>query len=173
MPRRGDRLLIEFFITPPRNQSGDRFTYWPIFLCGCAQRPEDRGELLEIRLAGQIRHPKHQFCKNAAHAPHVHRCAVCACAQEELGGTVPSENIQRNVSAPVSCDEALDDRTHRVTTWLVIRAPGSAHSRAKPKSAILSSPEGEMSKLLGFKSCKKVESGFRIEWGLASWTERP
>lgn len=44
-------------------------------------------------------------------------------------------------------------------TWHVILYPGSAKSRARPKSAIFSWPLAAMSKLFGFKSCNR---GVRI-----------
>ena len=48
----------------------------------------------------------------------------------------------------------MEGGTHRVMTWQVILYPGSAKSRARPKSAILSWPSDAMSKLLGLRSCR-------------------
>ena len=46
----------------------------------------------------------------------------------------------------------MREKTHLVITCVVILYPGSAKSLARPKSAILSCPSADMSKLFGFKS---------------------
>ena len=127
-------------------------TYRPICLGWRAQCTEDRLKLVHVGLAGEVRSAQHQLREDASDRPDVNRSAVVSTAPEKLGRAVPSA-IQVSMEERCSFRCGIETSTDRVITWQFILYPGSAKSRARPKSAIFSCPSDAISKLLGLRSC--------------------
>lgn len=124
-------------------------THRPLGLSRRPQRRENHVELLHVALGRHERYSQHELGEDAAGCPDINAGAVRPGAEQQLGTSVPSTV---RLTSAWAAENVRTAGTHRVTTWQVIRAPSSAYSRARPKSASFSTPSAEMSKLFGFIS---------------------
>lgn len=123
-------------------QSQRKDAHRPVVLGRGPHRVESLLELIDIRFARQKRYAQYQLDEDSADRPYIDSGRIMTGTPEQFWWPVPAVR-----------QSSLGSVTHRVMTWHVMRLPASAYSRARPKSAILSSPSELISRLFGFRSC--------------------